>query len=117
MDQQRLARCHGLYNVLGGLWPLVHMASFQAVTGPKTDRWLVRTVGGLMTVNGLVQLAAGNSPNSLQQARRTGIGTAAVLGIISLAYGSRGRISRIYLLDAVLEGAWVAAWSAAARHR
>jgi hypothetical protein len=116
VDQQRLAWCHGLYNVLGGLWPLVHMASFQAVTGPKADQWLVRTVGGLMAVNGAAQLAADRSAGSLQQARRIGMGTAVVLGAISLIYGSRGRISKIYLLDAALEGVWIAAWTTTARH-
>ncbi|MGQ0534782.1 MAG: hypothetical protein ACT4PT_01775 [Methanobacteriota archaeon] len=28
------------YLAMGG-WPLVHRASFEAVTGPKTDDWLV----------------------------------------------------------------------------
>ena len=44
----RLSRAHGLFNVVTGLWPVVHMPSFQAGSGPKVDRWLVRTVGGLM---------------------------------------------------------------------
>ena len=31
-----------------GLWPLFNIESFQQVTGPKTDLWLVRTVGVLV---------------------------------------------------------------------
>ena len=32
----------GALYVVTGVWPLLHMASFEAVTGPKTDDWLVR---------------------------------------------------------------------------
>lgn len=113
MEPQTLARAHGLYNVLNGLWPLLHMASFEAVSGPKADRWLVRTVAGLLVTVGAAQLAAGSSPAALRQARLLGIGTAGTLGTISLLYGARGRISRIYLWDVPVEGAWAAAWAAA----
>lgn len=36
------------YTLLTGLWPLVHISSFLRVTGPKTDIWLVKTVGALL---------------------------------------------------------------------
>jgi hypothetical protein len=55
MDGMLLARLHGGANALGGLWPLVHLSSFEAVLGPKTDRWLVKTVCGLLIANGLTQ--------------------------------------------------------------
>jgi hypothetical protein len=106
-----LARGHGVFNVVGGLWPLLHMRSFEAVLGPKTDRWLVRTVAGLMVTNGCCQLWAADDTRDLQQARRIGIGTAATLGGIDLIYGSTGRISRMYLVDAVLEAGWIVLWS------
>ena len=38
------------YFVVTGVWPIVHMRSFLAVTGPKTDLWLVKTIGVLVTV-------------------------------------------------------------------
>jgi hypothetical protein len=34
-----------------GLWPLVSIGTFQQVTGPKTDLWLVKTVGVLIAVS------------------------------------------------------------------
>jgi hypothetical protein len=92
------------------VWPLLHLPSFEAVLGPKTDRWLVRTVAGLMIVNGAVQVSVGSSAEALQQARRIGIGTALTLGTIDLVYAPRGRISKVYLIDALLEGAWILAW-------
>jgi hypothetical protein len=42
----------GLYYFLSALWPLVHMSSFIAVTGPKTDLWLVKMVALLTMVIG-----------------------------------------------------------------
>src|SRR5262245_26510628 len=47
-----VAGLQALYYLATGLWPLVHMDSFLAVTGPKTDLWLVRTVGALIAVIG-----------------------------------------------------------------
>jgi hypothetical protein len=110
VSERRLARLHGLSNVLGGLWPLLHMRSFEAASGPKTDRWLVRTVAGLLVANGLTQLRAPATPDGIAAARRIGIGTAGTLLAIDLTYAPRGRISRFYLLDAVLEAGWVLVW-------
>ena len=114
MELKRLAVAHGTFNVVTGLWPLVSMASFERVTGPKVDRWLVQTVGGLTAVNGLTQLAAASSPQGLGLARLLGMGTAGVLAGIDVIHASRGRISRVYLADAVVELAFAAAWAAAA---
>jgi hypothetical protein len=78
--------------------------------GPKTDRWLVRTVAGLLVANGYVQLRAAPSADGLDAARRTGLGTAATLATIDLLYAPSGRISRMYLLDALVECGLIAAW-------
>ena len=110
MDGVVLARAHGVMNVVGGVWPLLHIGSFEAVFGPKTDRWLVKTVAGLLVVNGLAQLATSPSADGMRQARRLGVGTAAVLAGIDLVYVPTGRISKMYLLDAALEVAWIVAW-------
>jgi hypothetical protein len=106
----RLARAHALFNIGGGLWPLLSMRTFEAVSGPKADRWLVRTVAGLMVANGVAQWRAGTSDEALAGARRIGLGTAGTLAAVDLVYAPPGRISRVYLVDAVLEGAWVLAW-------
>jgi hypothetical protein len=112
-DERRLALAHGVFNVLGGLWPLVSMRTFELVSGPKVDRWLVRTVCGLMVANGLVQVGAARSGEGLRQARQVGLGTAGVLAVVDVVYVAAGRISRVYLVDAAMEAGWVAAWAAA----
>ena len=113
----RLSRAHGLFNIVGGLWPLLHMRSFEAVSGPKTDRWLVRTVAGLMVSNGLMQWRAEASADGMAAARRVGMGTALTLGGIDIVYAVPHRISRIYLVDAVLEAGGVLAWARSRRRR
>jgi hypothetical protein len=106
----KVARLHGAFNVLGGVWPVVHIRSFEAVLGPKVDRWLVYTVAGLMMSIGASQLMSTTDPASLRQARRIGIGCAATLGGIDVFYAPPGRISRMYLIDALAEASWLIAW-------
>jgi hypothetical protein len=105
-----LAGLQGSFNVLSGLWPLVHMRSFEAVSGAKTDKWLVRTVSGLLISIGLEQLRAVTGTEGDDSARRLGIGTAATLAAIDLIYVGKGRISKIYLLDAVVETLILRGW-------
>lgn len=62
--------------------------------GPKTDRWLVRTVAGLMVTNGLTELAT-SSGEGLLAARRVGIGTALTLATVDLVYAPAGQISNV----------------------
>jgi hypothetical protein len=105
-----LGRAHGMANLVGGLWPLLHISSFEMVFGPKTDRWLVKTLAGLLMVNGLTQLTTWSTAGGVRQARRLGVGTAAVLATIDLAYVPARRISKMYLVDAALEIGWIIAW-------
>ncbi len=106
----RAWRAHGVANLVGGLWPLLHIRSFEMVFGPKTDRWLVKTVAGLLMVNGLTQLTTSSTAGGVRQARRLGVGTAAVLATIDLVYVPAGRISKMYLVDAAIEVGWIIAW-------
>ena len=117
MGYRTLARLHGWFNLVNGLWPLLHMRSFVAVSGPKTDLWLVRTVAGLMVTNGITQLGAASSAATVPSARQIGIGTAATLLGIELRYATVGRISRIYLLDSAVEALWIVLWLRQRRRR
>src|SRR5579884_416636 len=96
MNDRALAIGQGVYFAATGVWPLVHMASFEAVTGPKVDTWLVRTVGVLVASVGATLISAG------------------VHGAIDAFYATRKRISKIYLAEAAVEAAVVMAWSAGA---
>nr|BFE77706.1 hypothetical protein GCM10020093_003070 [Planobispora longispora] len=100
----------GAFNVASGLWPLLHLPSFEKVFGPKQDDWLVRTVAGLLLGVGWTQLRAEATPAGLRDARRIGVATAATLLAVDLVYVPRGRIRPTYLLDAAAEIAWLAVW-------
>ncbi len=68
-----LALGQGLYYALTGLWPLISISTFQAVTGPKAEHWLVRTVGVLVTViGGVLALAGRRRQAKMKAAARAG---------------------------------------------
>ena len=96
--------------ILTGLWPLVSIGTFQKVTGPKCDIWLVKTVGVLVTVIGTAIGVAGARRNLTPETPLLGAGSAAGLAGIDIVYVAKGRIAPIYLLDALAElllgGAW-----------
>ena len=96
---------------MSGLWPLLYMRSFGAVTGEETDKWLVRTVTGLLIAIGIVvQSLSPANPQGDVPAKQLGIGTAATLAAIDLVYVAKARISKIYLLDAAVELSGIRHW-------
>ncbi|MEU1851494.1 hypothetical protein ABZ499_20005 [Streptomyces sp. NPDC019990] len=105
-----LAVAHGAFNIAGGLWPLLHLRSFEWVFGPKTDVWLQMTTGGLLASAGVAQLAAAGDAQGPAHARRIGLGTALTLLAVDLVYVPKGRIRPTYLLDAAMQTGWIAAW-------
>ncbi len=106
----RLALGQGLYYALSGLWPLVSIDTFQAVTGPKAEHWLVKTVGVLVTVIGGVLALAGRRRTVGPEVTLLATGSAAGLAAIEIFYVARRRIAPVYLLDAVAEVALIAGW-------
>jgi hypothetical protein len=94
----------GAIYVVTGIWPLVSIASFEAVTGPKTDDWLVHTVGLLLAVIGAVLLAAAARRVVDGLVVALAVGVALSLAVIDVVYVANGTIARIYLADAALEG-------------
>lgn len=100
-----------------GLWPLVDMRSFLWVTGPKTDLWLVKTVGGLIAVVGGALTLAGLRGCVGPETASLAVSSAAFLTAIDVTYVSKRRISRVYLLDAAAELGLIALWAAAPGRR
>ena len=113
--ERRIALGQGLFYVASGLWPVFDRESFERVTGPKTDFWLVKTVGLLLTTAGAALIAAGYRRSVSPEMKMVGAGSAASLSGIGFYYGIKGRISRIYLVDAVVQGGIAALWITASR--
>lgn len=107
-----LALLQGIYFAATGVWPLVHMPSFLAVTGPKHDLWLVRTVGVVVAVVGAVLILAAVNERVTPEIALLGLSAAAGLGAVDVVYWANGTIPKVYLLDAVAEAVLVVAWVA-----
>jgi hypothetical protein len=105
----------GAYYLATGLWPLLSIRTFQAVTGPKMDRWLVKTVGVLIAVIGTVLILAGIRHEFGLEIVVLAFGSAIGLTGIDVWYVARKVIAPIYLLDAVAELTLIALWIVAER--
>ena len=110
-----VALVQGAYFFLTGVWPIVHIGSFLAVTGPKADLWLVKTVGAIVAVVGVVLLLAARSGRVTPEVVLLAIGSAAALGAVDVVYVAKRVIPKVYLLDAAAEAALMLAWGVAWR--
>jgi hypothetical protein len=102
-----------------GIWPALHMRSFERVTGPKRERWLVKTMGLFIAAAGAA-LGAAAASRSREVPGSTvvlGAASAATLAACDVVFAAEGRIRKVYLLDAALESLFVAGWLAVALGR
>jgi hypothetical protein len=88
------------YLIATGLWPLVHYRSFEAVTGPKTDAWIVQTVGATAVVLGIATAVSDRERSLILS-----IGSTVAFGATEVDPALRGRIRKVYLLDAGFQSA------------
>jgi hypothetical protein len=106
-----VAWVHGFYYFLTGIWPILHMKSFEAFTGPKAERWLVKTVGALILAVSLAILYSAQRGQVPGETWVVAIGSAVALLLVDIVYVADQRIPKVYLLDAAAEliliGLWV----------
>jgi hypothetical protein len=105
-----LSKGQGLYYVATGVWPLVSIRTFMKVTGPKTDIWLVKTVGVLVGVIGGAIYLAGRRRRPTREVSLLALGSAAGLTAIDIIYVAKRTIAPIYLTDAAAEIALITGW-------
>lgn len=105
-----LAWFQGIYYAVAGIWPILHIDSFMMVTGPKTDIWLVHTVGLLLVAVGAVLCLGAYRQRLTLEMIVLAVGAALALTAIELVYTWRGVISMVYLLDAAIETPLIAGW-------
>lgn len=103
MTKRQTLRAQGAYYLATGLWPLVSMRSFERVTGPKTDRWLVQMVGLLAASIGATLLVGARREDVDDAVLTLAIASALSFACIDVAHAARRRISAIYLGDAICE--------------
>lgn len=97
------------YFAVTGLWAVVHRRSFEALTGPKVDYWLVRLVGGLAAAIGGALAVGARAPEPSRETVALAAGSAVAFGLADAVYAGRGRIRRVYLADLAAEAGFLAA--------
>ena len=107
----RLARLQAVFYIVTGIWPIVSIRSFEAITGPKVDRWLVKTVGILVAIIESALALASRRRAFPPEVVLVAAASAGALATIDTVYVAKRRISPVYLLDAVAELALVAGWA------
>jgi hypothetical protein len=116
-DPRRLGRwtasAQGAYYALTGLWSLVSLSTFQWVTGPKTDTWLVQTVGALVLAIALPLLVAAARRDVGLELRMLGALSALAFFAVDVTFYLQGRIRAIYLADAAAELVLLGLWTLA----
>ncbi len=107
---RQVATAQAAYYLPTAVVPFVSRRLFESVTGPKLEWWLVLTVGSLVgTIGGSVGAAATRGRVTFET-RILGAGSAASLAAIDIVHVARRRISPVYLLDASIQLALLAAW-------
>jgi len=91
----------GIYYLVTGIWPMLHMESFVAVTGPKEDYWLVRMVALLSISIGAAILSQKKGPYVLH------FTTALSFIAIDCYYALNNVIRDIYLADAMAQALFI----------
>jgi len=106
----------GFYMVMG-VWPIISMHSFEAVTGPKTDDWLVQTVGLLAAAIGVSLLVGVWRSHPSPETLTLSVTSAAAFACVDVVFVIRRMISPIYLVDAAIEGMVLLSLAATSRVR
>src|SRR5215217_4805539 len=105
----------GVYFLVTGIWPLLSRRSFERVTAPKADFWLAQTVGVLVAAIGTVILVAERRERITPEVKFLALASAGGLGLIEAVFATQGRISKVYLVDALVEAVLIAAWASRER--
>lgn len=101
----------GVYFAVTGLWPLLHLPSFERLTAPKVDKWLVRMVGALALAVGIPLLRAGFRGAPSSDFALVAVLSAIAFAAVDVVYVARGRIRKIYLGDAAVEAVFLVGWA------
>jgi hypothetical protein len=96
------------YLVATGAWSLAHRRSFERVTGPKEDYWLVQTVGALAIAIGASLGIAVRRRAQEPETIVLGAASCVAFGLASVRASKTE--SRVYLGDVLLETAFLVSW-------
>lgn len=111
VDRWRLLRLilgvQGLYYVVTGLWPFLHLRSFLWVVGPKLDRFQLGVTAALIVAIGASLLAAAVRSRPSGSAAVLSIGAAVAFIAVDLRF--RAILRAPYWVDFVVEAGFALA--------
>jgi hypothetical protein len=93
----------GLYFIITGIWPLISTASFMAVTGPKTDIWIIKTLSLQICAMGAFFCFSAIKRDLGINVLLLSILSAIGFIVADVYYVIKGVIDSIYLADALVE--------------
>jgi hypothetical protein len=107
-----LALAQGVYYAAFGAWPLLHLRSFEAVTGPKLDECLTKALGACCLNVGIHLIEAGRHGGRVRRdVRALAIRMAATFAALDFQYAGRHRrTSPVSLLKGFVQLGFVALW-------
>ena len=115
LHRRHVALAQGLYYGATGVWPLLSRRTFEAVTGPKDDWWLVETFSLTLLPIAAALAAAAARDRVTPEIGLLGAGAAGVLAGTDVAIALR-RVGRpSYLVDAAASAAILAGWAVSRR--
>ncbi len=100
----------GIYTLITAIWPLIDIKSFMAVTGPKADIWLVKTVAVVLLPIAAFYLINIYRPGQILHLVLIGVINSIGLAIIDFYYSGKNIISRIYAVDGALQVLFALCW-------
>jgi hypothetical protein len=101
----------GIYYVAIGLWPLLGPASYIGATGPKPDLWSLHATAILLVAVGLAVALASVRRRLHAELRLLALAVPLGLLVIDVAHVVAGRVVPVYLVDALAQLLFAAAWS------
>jgi hypothetical protein len=116
--RRAVAAAQSFVYVTSGVWPILSLRTFELVTGRKRDKWLVQTMGAFIAAVGVALGVAARKRRVAREAVVLGVASAATLAVCDVVFVKKVDLRRVYLIDAIVEGAFVAGWllSGTGRH-
>jgi len=92
-----------MYYIVTGASPFASMRLFESITGERTDRWLVRTVGLLAVAIGTTLSVSALRRRPSLETHVLAISAALSFAAVDVIYAARRELSPVYLLDDAVE--------------
>jgi hypothetical protein len=106
-----------IYFFTTALWPLVDIKSFEKITGPKTDEWLVKTVSFLILAIAIALFQSWRAKSYPPAIIALAVVSCLGLAAIDFYFSAAKIIDPVYALDGILQVVFVFNWVLVLKNR